>query len=198
MKLGNYLKEYRKKNNMTQQNLADKLFVTKQAVSKWETERGTPDLETLTDISKLINVSVDELLDVKNDTKKKKYKGRVLWFLVITALFLIVVISLVVFLISNQNNKIEQKPLVFLNGPESENIEVGSSYIEEGVSVASGYRYEIEGTLDTNNVGVYELHYLIKNESNEIVKTFTRIISVVDTISPIFVETESFDLYEKL
>lgn len=197
MKLGNYLKEFRKKNNMTQQDLADKLFVTKQAVSKWETERGTPDLETLKDISKFINVSVDDLLDVKNDAKKKKCKERVSWLLVITALFLIVVISLVVFVISSPNNKTEQKPLVFLNGPESKNIEVGSSYIEEGVSVTAGYRYEIEGVLDTSNVGVYELHYLIKNESNETVKTFIRIINVIDTTAPIFVEAESFELYTK-
>lgn len=95
------------------------------------------------------------------------------------------------------NNMIKQEPLFLLNGSENESIEVGSSYIEEGISVTSGYRYEIEGTLDTNNVGVYELHYLVKNESNETVKTFIRIISVVDTTSPIFVETENFDLYEK-
>ena len=46
MKLADYLKQYRKENNLTQQELADKLFVSKQAVSKWETERGLPDIET--------------------------------------------------------------------------------------------------------------------------------------------------------
>ena len=97
----------------------------------------------------------------------------------------------------HQNNTIEQEPTFLLNGSENKSIEVGSTYIEEGVSVTSGYRYEIEGTLDTNNVGVYELHYLVKNESNETVKTFIRIINVVDTTSPKFVETDSFDLYEK-
>ena len=51
MKLADYLKQYRKENNLTQQELADKLFVSKQAVSKWETERGLPDIETYKSLS---------------------------------------------------------------------------------------------------------------------------------------------------
>ena len=66
MKLANYLKQYRKENNLTQQELADKLFVSKQAVSKWETERGLPDIETYKSLSTLLNVSVDELLGLEN------------------------------------------------------------------------------------------------------------------------------------
>ena len=54
MKLADYLKQYRKENNLTQQELADKLFVSKQAVSKWETERGLPDIETYKSTLKMI------------------------------------------------------------------------------------------------------------------------------------------------
>lgn len=39
MKFSQYIKDYRKKNNLTQQELANKLYVTKQAISKWENDK---------------------------------------------------------------------------------------------------------------------------------------------------------------
>ena len=44
MKFSQYIKNYRKKNNLTQQELANKLYVTKQAISKWENDKGIPDV----------------------------------------------------------------------------------------------------------------------------------------------------------
>ena len=52
-KIGNIIKELRKKNNLTQQNLADQLGVTYQAVSKWENGKNIPDIAILKEISKL-------------------------------------------------------------------------------------------------------------------------------------------------
>ena len=105
MELANYLKDFRKNNNMTQQDLADRLFVTKQAVSKWETEKGTPDLKTLKDISKLINVSVDDLLGLDGSTRKPAIrKSNILLFTTISALLVAVVLFLVVLISSNNNN----------------------------------------------------------------------------------------------
>ena len=107
MKLANCLKEFRKKNNMTQQDLADKLFVTKQAVSKWETERGTPDLGTLKDISALINVSIDELVGVENKTKEtKEVDEKVLMRIGIAILLVIAILSCVLFVVSNRKNNV--------------------------------------------------------------------------------------------
>ncbi|MBR5217713.1 MAG: helix-turn-helix transcriptional regulator [Oscillospiraceae bacterium] len=60
------LHQLRKQNNLTQEQLAEKLFVSRTAVSKWESGRGYPNLETLKAISKLFSVSIDELLS--NDT----------------------------------------------------------------------------------------------------------------------------------
>lgn len=76
------IKEIRSKHNMTQEDLANKLFVTRNAVSKWETNKGLPSVETLMDISKLFNVSIDELLNetdakdvITNSSKEiSKYK----------------------------------------------------------------------------------------------------------------------------
>lgn len=52
----------RKQNNMTQDELAEKLFVTRQAVSRWESGETTPNVETLKLLSRLFDVSINTLL----------------------------------------------------------------------------------------------------------------------------------------
>lgn len=56
------LQQLRKLNNMTQEQLAEKLFVSRTAVSKWESGKGYPNIESLKSISKLFSVSIDDLL----------------------------------------------------------------------------------------------------------------------------------------
>ena len=67
MTLGEKLKNARKSAGLTQEQLAEKLMVSRQAVTKWETDRGIPDIDNLKAISQLLNVSVDYLID---DDKK--------------------------------------------------------------------------------------------------------------------------------
>lgn len=62
-KIANFIKKRRKELGMTQVELADKLFVTEKAVSRWETGRGTPDISLLIPISKMLGVSVSEILN---------------------------------------------------------------------------------------------------------------------------------------
>ena len=52
----------RNQNNMTQEELAEKVFVTRQAVSRWETGETTPNIEALKQLSALFNVSINTLL----------------------------------------------------------------------------------------------------------------------------------------
>jgi transcriptional regulator with XRE-family HTH domain len=52
------IKDLRKKKNMTQDELAEKLKVTRQAVSNWETGKTQPDIETLTQLAEVFDVSV--------------------------------------------------------------------------------------------------------------------------------------------
>ena len=60
--LGETLKLYREKSNMTQEFVAEKLEVSRQAVSKWETDLSEPSTSNLIALAKLYDVSVDELL----------------------------------------------------------------------------------------------------------------------------------------
>jgi len=61
------LTQFRKNINLTQDELAEKLFVTRQAISRWETGETTPSIDTLKLISSTFNVSVDELIGATKD-----------------------------------------------------------------------------------------------------------------------------------
>lgn len=68
--LGNRIQELRKERKMTQEELAEKLDVTPQAVSKWETDNSYPDISLLVELANLFNCTVDELLGRKNNETK--------------------------------------------------------------------------------------------------------------------------------
>lgn len=62
MEFNEKLKELRKQHNMTQEQLAERLYVSRTAISKWESGKGYPNIESLKNISKIFSVSIDELL----------------------------------------------------------------------------------------------------------------------------------------
>ena len=66
--LSEKIKKYRLDNNLTQQDLASKLFVTRNSISKWENNNGYPSIDILKDLAKLMNTTIDELLS-ENDYK---------------------------------------------------------------------------------------------------------------------------------
>ncbi len=72
MTFGEKLKNLRKANGMSQEKLAEKLCVSRQAVTKWETDCGTPDIDNMIAISKLFGITVDELLSEKIETAVSK------------------------------------------------------------------------------------------------------------------------------
>lgn len=61
-KIGNFIKTLRKEKNLTQKELAEKLNITDRAISRWERGIGCPDISLLEDLSKILEISVLELL----------------------------------------------------------------------------------------------------------------------------------------
>ncbi len=72
--IGEQIKKLRAKEGMTQQNLADKLFVTAQAVSRWENGEVEPSLNTIAQMAKIFGVSSDEMLGLDPADKQEEKK----------------------------------------------------------------------------------------------------------------------------
>ena len=70
MNLGNNLFEARKKSGLSQDKVAEKLGVTRQTISKWETNETTPDIYQAKKLAKLYNLSLDELIEFDCDLKE--------------------------------------------------------------------------------------------------------------------------------
>ncbi|HBC4010859.1 TPA: helix-turn-helix transcriptional regulator [Staphylococcus aureus] len=81
MKFHEKLKQERKKLNLSQEDLANKINISRQSISKWEREKGYPNIETLIELSELFDITVDELLKgddflkdkIVKDSKKLKH-----------------------------------------------------------------------------------------------------------------------------
>ena len=67
MEIGNKIMELRKKNGLSQEELAEKVGVARQTISKWELGETSPDLKQSKELSRIFKVSLDELVD--NDIK---------------------------------------------------------------------------------------------------------------------------------
>lgn len=67
---GTMIATMRRENGMTQLELAEKMGVTDKAVSKWERDLSFPDVNSIPKLAEIFNVTVDELMQVKTDTKE--------------------------------------------------------------------------------------------------------------------------------
>ena len=70
MNIGNQIKKYREQLKISQEELADKIFVTRQTISNWENNKNYPDIKSLSLLSYNLNVSLDDL--IKGDVEKMK------------------------------------------------------------------------------------------------------------------------------
>ncbi|SDK77941.1 DNA-binding transcriptional regulator, XRE-family HTH domain [Jeotgalicoccus aerolatus] len=115
------LKKKRIEDHLSQEELAEQLNISRQSISKWENEKGYPNIETLLKISEIFNVTVDELLKgddyLKNkiiqDSKKLKYPKWKSFFDILTFIGLIFIIAkIIIFIIT----KITGNEITFLSG----------------------------------------------------------------------------------
>ena len=75
--LGMMILTLRKEKGMTQLELAEKMGVTDKAVSKWERDLSFPDINSIPKLAEIFEVSVDELMQVKTETKESIGKNKV-------------------------------------------------------------------------------------------------------------------------
>lgn len=138
-KIGEFIKEIRNKNHMTQKDFADSLGITYQAVSKWENGKNIPDIGTLKLISEKYHVDITEILDGEKKKKKKRKK----FFIVIGGFFLIILISVAVILWPRKTETFQFKTISTsckafeISGSLAYNVEKTSIYISN-INYCSG------------------------------------------------------------
>ena len=108
--IGKMISSLRKEKGMTQSELAEKMNVTDKAVSKWERDLSCPDINTISKLADVLEVSVDELLQAK----KKEYSDTKLKDL-INLIFKSVAVAMgVAVIVLNILNKIDIKSSVIM------------------------------------------------------------------------------------
>lgn len=72
MELGNRIKKFREKINLSQEELADKIYTSRQTISNWENDKTYPDINSLKLLSNIFDVSLDNLIEGDIESMKKK------------------------------------------------------------------------------------------------------------------------------
>ena len=105
MEIGKKIMNLRKKNGLSQEELAEKVGVARQTISKWELGETSPDLKQAKELSKILNVSLDELTDndikdilVEKTSNTEKLAGLILKLIKFIVVFVIVIPILLVVL----------------------------------------------------------------------------------------------------
>ncbi|HIW75353.1 MULTISPECIES: helix-turn-helix transcriptional regulator [Gordonibacter] len=75
MELGKHIKEYRTERGLSQEDLAERIYVSRQTVSNWETDKTYPDVESLLLLSVLFDTTIDELIKGDVETMKDVLKN---------------------------------------------------------------------------------------------------------------------------
>ena len=121
MTFGEKLKKLRTDKNFTQDELAEKLYVTRTAISKWESDRGYPNIDSLKQIAKFFSITIDELLSsgelltiAEEDNKRKdKYFRDLVYALLDLSTILLFFLP---YFAENLNANIQSVSLIALGG----------------------------------------------------------------------------------
>ena len=163
MEFGNRLYELRKQKGLSQEELASRLDVTRQTVSKWELGETAPDIKQAQILSQIFNISLDELTG--NDTKGVIYEkvsnterlaGTVIRILKTLGIFFIafVIVSVIIFVISiiafsnlreevSFENNVEKVTFTEVVGEETYTITIGSDGYFEGIGMSDEIKEDL-------------------------------------------------------
>ncbi len=202
MNIGKHLKTLREKNNLTQEQLADKLFVSRSNVSKWERNISLPDAETLLELSKIFNVSVDDILlgNDKNDSsgvlniyKQIEKQKKVMLIICVSSIIIILLFLIYYFLSFYNSNKI-----FLVNGYGNE------SYFNNGIIIYTKEKeYLSLGKINSKKYILrMKLVVSINNEENIIYETTSDEIFLLESrgyneleLSKILLNKNKLNLY---
>ncbi|MCF7924788.1 MAG: helix-turn-helix domain-containing protein [Candidatus Izimaplasma sp.] len=152
-KISDNIKKYRTKHNLSQTKFANRLHVTKQAVSKWETGRGYPDSSLIPVIAKELGISIDSLMGTKRIKKK-------MIVLIIIAFVLIVTMILIIPKVVNYYQEVQEYNEF---KEEIENI-IGLDLPDKGKLVYADFE---DWTFYGNTIPIHQMSYLVFTSENQ-------------------------------
>ena len=167
MKLGNLILKYRKQKNLSQEDLAKEIGVTRQTISKWELNETSPDLKQAVKLAEIFNIDFNKIINIINEeeTENVAIKDRVKNYtlILLLSLLVIIIVSLIAIFFYNYGYNRKHSTL----------------YIVCNLSDKQ-YQYSITYD-DTNDVIQYEGH----NYINNIVYEKGKIKKVIDVLTDI-------------
>ena len=164
MSLGNKILELRKKKGLSQEQLGEKVNVTRQTISNWELNETTPNPEQLKLLSNVLNVSIDELLDnninnilvdkVSNTEKLAGMIIKILKFIGI-AFVIFLIIDVIALILFSTTGKLDVESsattICKLNNKQYE-IEFGTDKYFKCENCTEEMKNEIKNLVDFNNI----------------------------------------------
>lgn len=105
-KIGNLIKEKRLDKGLTQKELADMLYITDRAVSKWERGVSLPDISMLKEISEILDIDLNEMLEVKSIYDKKNFNNKIFFIFI---LFVLIFVIIILFFFINKDDDFNDK-----------------------------------------------------------------------------------------
>ena len=181
VELGKQIYELRKKANLSQEQLAEQVGVSRQTISKWELGETAPDIKQAQILSQIFNVSLDELTG--NDTKEviyekvsntEKLAGLIIkvikiWGIIILACVVIAVVCIILFGNVREEgfaeNNVEKVTFTEVVGEETYTITIGSDGYFEGIGMSDEIKEDlmeliVVGDLSTSEDNITD--YFIK------------------------------------
>jgi len=183
MKFGKFFKNLRLVKKMTQDQLAEKLFVSRQTISNWERGINLPDIEQLSIIAKTFEVSLEEVL-MQEIREQKKGKKIYLILSIFLAVFLIV--SSIMFVISNKEEAPFYEKLEMYQGFCSSNPKYLDHQVTKQGDLISGSisgSYEIDFEFGTYCIPYVHTYEITEGQTLELDESKT-------TIPDLFILTE--------
>jgi len=174
IKIGKFIQQLRKEKQITQEQLAEKLFLNSRSISKWERGENLPDIENIKKLSEIFEVSQEEIMNGERKKSKKeirkekiksfvkKYKLIIIPFILIN---IILYILLAIFFINNYN-----KVTIYDVRTEGEDF-----YVEGTITVGKKFTYidlsNIKLPYETNIDEIYYIQYSILSDDEEYILT---------------------------
>ena len=100
MELGNHIKHYRNEKGLSQEELAERVYVTRQTISNWENNKNYPDINSIVLLSEVFEISIDNLIkgdleQMKKEINSEEVKKLNFYSWMVLIIFLIAIISLI-------------------------------------------------------------------------------------------------------